>query len=115
MSAGAFANSFYETDSGEFAAVRVQPETINAFNPAGAGPATIPGKVPLTRGRRTFGIRPRIVYGVWTTAPTGYKSGATVRVSIMTPTAYQAIAIDDDLTYNGGTFRVTGKTGESGV
>lgn len=115
MSSGAFTNAKYETDSGEVAAVRVQPETINAFNPTAAGAATIPGKVPLTRGRRTFGIRPRIVYGVWTTAPDGYKAGGTVRISIMTPTAYQDISIDDALAYAGGTFRVTGKTGESGI
>lgn len=115
MSQGVFTNTKYETNSGEIAAVRVQPETINVFNPAATGDATIPGKVPLTRGRRTFGIRPRIVYGVWTTAPDGYKADGTVRITILTPTAYDDISIDDELTYNTGTFRVTGKTGESGI
>lgn len=115
MSAGVFTTARYETDAGAVAAVRVQPETIFAANPTAGGAVTIPGKVPLTRGRRTFGIRPRIVYGVWTTAPAGYKAGGSVRISIFTPTAYQAIGVDDVLTYNGGTVRVTGKTGESGV
>lgn len=115
MSAGAFTNARYETNGGEVAAVRVQPETVNAFNPTAAGAVTIPGKVALNRGRKAFGIRPRIIYGVWTTTPTGYKGGATVKINILTPTAYDAISIDDSLAYNGGNIRVTGKTGESGV
>ena len=114
MSAGAFTNTFYQTDTAEVVNARVQPETITAWNPAAGGPAGFPIRANMSTSRRN-GVNARVVYGKWTTAPTGYLAGGRVRVPILTITAYNAIGNGDSLAYAGGTFEVTGKRGEKVV
>lgn len=113
MSAGPFLASFYETDEGEVLNARVQPETVFAENPAPAGPATWGISANMTGGTRQNGVNARVVYGKWITAPAGYLANGRVTLPILQQTAYNAINKGDTITYLGGTFRVTGKRGES--
>ena len=113
MSAGPFLFSFYETDDLEVLNARVQPETVNAFNPAPAGPATWGISANMTGGTHQNGVNARVVYGKWVTAPAGYLAGGRVVLPILTNSGYSAISKGDILTYLGGTFRVTGKRGET--
>lgn len=113
MSAGAFSTAVYEDDNGDGFAAKVQPESINAFNPNGTAAITQRGRIKLSSGRREFGLAPRTVSGVWITAPAGYKAGGTVKIPIMTKAAWDAIDLNESLTYlTGGSFRVTGKNNE---
>jgi len=114
MSAGAFENSFYETDGGTVYAIRVQPETIIAgTNPAATGPATGEGSASATGGRRRLGINARRVRVNWkTTAPTGYDVNGTLTIPILTPDAYTNLQKLDEFQYLGNTVVVLGKTPE---
>jgi hypothetical protein len=113
MSAGQFERSFYALDNGDIARARVQPETLAGFNPAAAGPATVPGSARMGGGRRRFGINARFITAVWDGAPpTGYDPNGVIRIPIVTPAAYNAINLGDSLSYLGGTLEVIGKTGE---
>lgn len=114
MSAGAFLASRYETDAGDIVNARVQPETvIPTVNPAPTGAVTFGISANMTGGTRQNGVNARVIYGKWVTAPAGYLTAGRVVLPILTPTAYQAIDKGDEIAYLGGTFRVTGKRGES--
>lgn len=113
MSAGRFERSFYELDNGEIARARVQPETIAGFNPAPAGPATVPGSARMQSSRRRQGINARYITAVWDGAPpSGYDDRTPLKIPIMTPATYNGIELGDTLTYLGATIEVIGKTGE---
>jgi len=114
MSAGAFTNSFYETDGGTIYSIRVQPETIIATtNPAATGPATGEGSAAATGGRRRLGINARRVRLQWdSAAPTGYDVNGTLTIPILTPDAYTALQKGDTFEYLGNTVVVLGKTPE---
>lgn len=120
MSAGAFEFTKYETDAGAILRARVQPETLalvidGTTNAAPTGDIDDQGSV-LISSRRRNGVNARYVSLTWTgTPPTGYKDGGTLRVPIMTPTAFNAIAPGDTGTYLGANVRVAGKTGEKVV
>lgn len=114
MSAGAFQNSFYTSDSGDVYNIRLQPETL-AFSAQGT-PATAATAEPsaIANGaRRRIGVNARSVRLEWTgTPPTGYDANSVVRVPIVTLAAYTAISKGDTVTYLGAPARVLGKTPE---
>jgi len=117
MSAGPFSRSFYETDNGDIAAIRVQPETITLSiggqaNTAPAGPATIPGSATVSRGRRSNGINARLVRVVFETAPTGYKAGSAIALPWLDPGTFAGLNTNDTVAYLGGTGVLVGKTAE---
>jgi len=117
MSAGAFSRTRYlmSTENGGFILrARVQPETIAAaWNPPVTGTPTGPGSARMSATGRKIGVRARYITGRWTGAvPDGYQLNGTVRVPIMSPTAYAAIDVGSTLSYLGSDFEVTGKTPE---
>lgn len=114
MSAGKFTRSFYQADDDEIFLARVQPETINGFNVAPAGPATVGISANMTGGQRQNGVNARYILGAWQVgaAPVGYEPEGTVKLPILTKTSFDAINKGDALAYLGGTFVVTGKTSE---
>lgn len=120
MSAGAFIRSFYETNGGAIARIRVQPETElaqigGAPNDAPAGPATVTTTVKVSKGRREYGIGPRKIGVVFDPGeePDDYKLGSVVYVPVLTRASYLAVAVGDAITYLGGTARVISKLEES--
>lgn len=109
MSAGRFERSFYESNAGDIYPCRVQPETITAQNPAAAGPATEPTSAKMRGGRRSIGMNARYVSLEWDGAPpVGYDDRTNIRVPILTPTAYDALNLNDTFTYLGATATVIG-------
>lgn len=95
MSAGVFERSKYQADYGGGTAIhpiRIQPETaeltINSVtNDPPAGAVTNPISALVSRGRRSLGLHPRFVTIAFTaTPPTGYATGQTYRVPLLTPT-----------------------------
>jgi len=109
MSAGRFERSFYESNAGDIYPCRVQPETITAFNPAAAGPATQPISAQMRGARRSIGMHARYVSLEWEGAPPAdYDDRTPLRVPILTPTAYDALNLNDVVTYLGANAIVIG-------
>lgn len=113
---GSYVRARYETDSGQIHPCRVQPESIIAtINPLPAGQVTNEGSVNMTPSRRRNGISARYVTLTWNegaTPPTGYKPGGFLRLSILTPTAYQSLVTGQTFQYQGSTVVVVGKNPE---
>jgi len=95
MSAGEFTRSVYETNEGNFANIKVQPETLLAtidgvINVAGAGPTNQEASAQVSKGKRTIGINARTVTLEWVSGvPAGY-SGDPVTIPALTPAFYNA-------------------------
>lgn len=118
MSSGQFIRSFYETNGGAVARIRVQPETELAslggtVNDGAAGPATIQTTVKVNKGRREYGIGPRKVGIVFDTAPTGYEPGNIYYIPVMTRAVYDGVIVGDTVTYLGSSAEVVSKLEES--
>ena len=96
MSAGAFINSLYQTDQGEVAPIKIQPETLSfsigsETNVAATGPATSRMFVKISKGNREYGCRPRKIVVKFTgTVPTGYKADQTYAIPALTPAIFGA-------------------------
>lgn len=119
MSAGQFTRSRYEADSGEIHPIRVQPETITATlggnaNSAPAGAVTVGLSAQVSQSRRALGLTARKVTLAWTSAvPDGYDPRGTIRIPILTRTAFDDIQVGDTGTYLATDVTVVGKSPES--
>lgn len=115
MSSGNFTDGIYLTDLGTALRLRFQPEdVIGTVNPAATGTAVAGSPSARISGSpRGKGVWARRVYGKWTTAPAGYQANGRVTLVIFTKAAFDAIADGQEITYLGGTFKVTGKRNES--
>lgn len=115
MSEGPFEDAIYEMENGMFASVSVQPETILAAvggdgNDEAAGPLTVgipSAKISLTDGE--IGLRPRYFTGKWTTVPadSDYAVGGRVKLSILSVASKAVFVKGADVSYLGGTVRVS--------
>ena len=118
MSAGAFEQGVYESDTAELHVCRYQPETTQATfggvaNTINPGIATSPFWVKVSKGAREYGLKVRTVKLRWTGAPpAGYKEGSTVDVMIMTPSVFNGITLNGGATYLGADAQIIGKTPE---
>lgn len=120
MSAGTFIRSFYETNGGAIARIRVQPETElatigGAVNDAPAGPPTVTTTVKVSKGRRAYGISPRKVGFIFDPGeePDDYKLGSTVYIPVLTRARYDAQLVGAPMIYLGGTGICISKLEES--
>jgi hypothetical protein len=120
MSAGSFIRTFYETNGGGIARIRVQPETELAniggtVNDAPAGPPTVATSVKVSKGRREYGISPRKVGFVFDTgqSPVGYKPGQLYYIPVLTRAVYDSFVVGDTITYLAGTGDIVSKLEES--
>lgn len=118
MSAGNFARSRYESDTGEIHPIRVQPETISAnvgaANAAPAGAVTSPISARVSGSNRTLGLVARRVRLAFTAAvPDGYAEDSVLSIPVLTPTAYAAAITGATGTYLGSPVVVVGRTPES--
>lgn len=120
MSSGQFIRSFYETNGGAIARIRVQPET-ELFtdgvgpNDAPAGPPTISTTVKVNKAKREYGIGPRKVGFVFDDgqAPTGYEPGNIYYIPILTRAMYDRLVVGAQATYLAGTGDIVSKLEES--
>lgn len=119
MSAGAFSLSKYQSDTAaNIFACRIQPETAacviaTVANAAPAGAVNMPGRIRLSAGRRTVGVRPRKVSLAWTAPPPlGYKAGSVVKIVALTPAFFAACTIGAVGTYAGIGVQVVGRSPE---
>ena len=100
MSAGEFTTGIYETNAGNFARVRIQPETLGAVidsvqNAEGAGPTNQEASAKVSGGKREIGVITRTVTLAWDeTPPEGY-SGDPVTIPALTPAFYD-VSIPND-------------------
>lgn len=120
MSAGKFIRSFYETNGGAIARIRVQPETElatigGAVNDAPAGPPTVQTTVKVSRGSREYGIRPRRVGFAFDPGqgPANYDEGTIIYIPVMTRARYDAAVPGQAATYLLGTGVIVSKLEES--
>jgi hypothetical protein len=119
MSSGSFIRSIYETNAGDFARIRVQPETELATdgttsNDAAAGPVNLPVAAKVSRGSREYGIRPRRIGLVFEdgNAPAGYEDGDIIYIPALTRAFYDALTEDQQITYLQSTANVVSKLEE---
>ncbi len=113
MSAGAFTDTIYNDADGNAWNIRVQPETLAAWNPAGTGTPDNDVSVKVGGSRRSYGVHARIARFKWQGAPpTGYLAGSIIRLPILTQTAYSALVKNTDYAYLGGNLRLVGKSQE---
>lgn len=114
MSAGAFTNSKYQAKGGTIHPIRVQPETITAFNnaaPAGATTSDISAVGSLTRRQR--GLRPRYITVKFTgTLPEGYKEGTLLKLPILTPAVFDGLNVGGTGNYLGAAVQIISKEDE---
>lgn len=118
MSAGQFIRSFYETNGGAIARIRVQPETELAniggtVNDAPAGPPTVTTTVKVSKSRREYGIGPRKIGIAFDVAPTGYEPGNIYYIPVLTRAVYDGVVVGETITYLGQTAEVVSKLEES--
>lgn len=120
MSAGEFIRTFYATNGGAIARIRVQPETElatfgGAVNDAPAGPPTVATTVKVSKSRRAYGIGPRKIGIVFDAgeAPAGYEPGNIYYVPILTRAVYDGAVVGGTAVYLGGTADIVSKIEES--
>lgn len=114
MSAGRYNRTAkYEDENGNIRPIRVQPETIAAWNPEPAGSSS--GLyVKVGGGKRKLGTHARIARFEWKGAPpTGYDDRGTIALPILTSAAFLGLTFETDYAYLGGTLNLVGRTPES--
>lgn len=113
MSAGRFQRFFYETNAGDIASIKLQPETVTGANPSATGPANLPVTAKVTKGVREYGIGARSVSLNSTEAPpAGYKPEQILRVPILTESVWDALVVGNSFTYLGVSMPIVGKNPE---
>lgn len=118
MSAGNFLDAFYETDTGDIAPIRIQPETASLViasktNTIPAGPAVIPVAARISGSRRAYGIharRVRVKFG--DSPPTGYQQNGTVTLPWLQVDTFASLKKGDTGTYLGSSVTYVGKSPE---
>jgi hypothetical protein len=124
MSAGDFTKSVYESNTGAFYKIRIQPETLTLTfntqaNVAGSGtPASQTPSAKVSGNRNSIGVNARLVRVKFTTTvPPGYSGGKdTITLPVLTPSTYNTWVDDAIGTYTlGGTnydVQLIGRTPE---
>jgi len=121
MSAGEFRRAVYETNEGNFANLRVQPETLAAevdgvTNAEATGNVNQEASAQVSKGKRTTGINARTVTLRFTGAPpTGY-GGDPVTIPALTPAFYAACNPNNNTavgSYLGAAVRAVGRSPET--
>ena len=121
MSAGEFTRAVYETNEGNFANLRVQPETLAAevnsvTNAEATGDVNQEASAQVSKGKRTIGINTRTVTLEFTGAPPTDYSGDPVTIPALTPAFYNACNPNDNNatgTYLGSSVRAVGRSPET--
>jgi hypothetical protein len=120
MSAGAFSDSFYESNElGTVHPIRVQPETLaleldGQANEAPDGAGAIGPSAQVSRGKRSIGINARTVTIQLTAALSGYLSGSKITLPWLDPVTYADITPKVTVgTYLGTACKVVGKSAET--
>lgn len=109
MSSGPFTLTFYETNEGDIARVRVQPETLSTDNPPATGPADFGVRATVSGSRRQLGRL--FTRGVYVYREIGAGETLSRRfnfIPILTPTAFAALSEGDTITAGGQTWTVSG-------
>lgn len=115
MSTGKFVDSVYETDAGTDVSIRVQPETITAWNPASVGtPAAGLPSAAVSKGKRSLGINARTARFKWAAAPGGgYDPNGIITLPIFTKDAFDGLQKNVDYPYGTTGLNLVGKTAET--
>jgi hypothetical protein len=114
MSAGRFnTTAKYETNTGDIRPIKVQPETIQSWNPEATG--TSQGAfVKVSGGRRGYGTHARMASFKWKNdiAPSGYDNRGSIRIAMLTATAANNLTYGTDYDYLGQSLNLVGFTPE---
>lgn len=111
---------FYEGDSGEIHAVRVDDKTLTFEAVRGTpqvlptGPVTSPFWAKISRAKTEYGLKTRMV-GICfeTTAPAGLEVGPTYDVAVLSKGQFDLLSLRSEVAYQGENAIVVGKTDEN--
>lgn len=113
MSAGRFQRFFYETNAGDIASIKLQPETVTGANPSATGPANLPVSARVSGGNRAYGVKARsISLNSGEAPPAGYAANEILRVPILTEAAWDGFVTGSTFTYLGVAMTIVGKNPE---
>lgn len=111
MSVGRFVLSRYERVNGDVHPIRVQPETITAWNPAPAGATTSDIRAKVSGTSREIGLTARKVRISFGANPPGdYAPFSSISLPVLTPAAFAALEEGDVVQYQGTSATVLGKS-----
>lgn len=119
MSTGRFFRGRYEANNGDIHPIRIQPETLTltvggVANSLPAGAITRGNSAKVSGGSREFGLSARTVRFVWTGAvPEGYDPNGTLSLPILVEDVWEDILTGQEVSYQGGTGVVVGKSAET--
>lgn len=121
MSAGAYINSFYNSNkTGDVHPIRIQPETLaltvdGVANAAAAGPAGSPISAQVSQSKRALGLNARTVTIKFpTAAPAGYKVDSPITLPWLAGVSdFDGFVKGDTVSYLGATGELVGTTGET--
>lgn len=118
MSSGPFEFTFYGTDNGDIATIRVQPETLaltigTTANAAVSGPST-PGfpSAQTSQSRNAIGVNARRVRCVYTSAASAGLPGLSITLPWLDPATFATIAEGETGTYQAEPIQLRRKTNE---
>jgi len=115
MSSGNFTDAKYVDEFSVVHPIRIQPETITAWNPNGAG-TIVPGtpSAQVSQSHRALGVNARLCRFKWVgTPPAGYATNAIITLPILTKAAYDNLVKGVDYPYLGTGLNLVGKTPET--
>ncbi len=116
MSSGSTVRASYIADDASVRPIRVQPETIaGAWNPDGTG--TVNGSfVRVSGSKKGIGLKARYVTLARPLGAVveGIQPVKRISLPVMTPDAFDALNLGQDVAYGGADWEITGKFGESG-
>lgn len=103
----------YEADSGTVHKITIATANVTAAGAAPGGAVDSPVRAKVSRSKREYGLAPRGVRLGRTvgTAPDTFVKYAFL--PILTPTAFDAITIDQSITYSGNAYKVISKIPEA--
>lgn len=114
MSSGDFfiQGRYTATEGGGIYKIRVQPETVTAWNPNTTAAVNAVGSVRVGGGNRQLGIKARSVTLQWADAPPNNYKDAYIRVPVLTATAFNGLALGQTVQYLGADAVIVGKNPE---
>ena len=111
MSSGRFITVTYTRGNGDTHPIRVQPETVTAWNPASSAEPESDIPFRVSGGNRSQGPRARLVRLTFgDSPPAGYAEFSSITLPVFSPVAFGALTRGQVVQYLGTSATIQGKS-----